>query len=105
MPAVSSIPGVVDAILLHGPHADRDAPPDLLIEVPHGATKTEDFTSLAALLKSPLPDSLIDFFYVNTDAGAFELGEAVATKLLEAEPRRSVAILRCRIPRTFIDCN
>ncbi|HEU5058663.1 MAG TPA: hypothetical protein VFU21_19150, partial [Kofleriaceae bacterium] len=45
------------------------------------------------------------FFHVNTDAGAPELGEAVARAFVAAEPARSVAILRCRIPRTFIDCN
>jgi predicted N-formylglutamate amidohydrolase len=100
-----SIPGVVDCHLHHGERADHAAAPDLLIEVPHGATRTSDFDALAALLRSPLPPSLVDFFHVNTDAGAFELGEAVARAFVDAEPARSVAILRCRIPRTFIDCN
>ncbi|HUR27359.1 MAG TPA: N-formylglutamate amidohydrolase, partial [Planctomycetota bacterium] len=54
---------------------------------------------------SPLPADLVDFFHVNTDAGAPELGEAVARRFLAEEPKRTVAILRCRIPRTFIDCN
>jgi predicted N-formylglutamate amidohydrolase len=64
-----------------------------------------DFTSLAAKLTSPLPDGLVDFFHVNTDAGAPELAEGIATRLVAEDPARSVAIVRCRIPRTFIDCN
>jgi predicted N-formylglutamate amidohydrolase len=104
-PPVESIPEVVDVHRLHGERSERAAPPDLLIEIPHGATRTEDFTALAARLVSPLPADLVDFFHVNTDAGAPELGEAVARAIVAAEPARSVAILRCRIPRTFIDCN
>jgi hypothetical protein len=101
----ATIPGVLDARVLRGPEARADAAPDLLIEVPHGATRTEDFTALASRLTSPLPDALVDFFYVNTDVGAWELAEAVAARLAALAPARSVALLRCRIPRTFIDCN
>jgi len=104
-PPFSSIPDVVDVSLVAGERADRAAPPDLLIEIPHGATRTADFTALAALLESPLPDDLVDFFHVNTDAGAPELALAVASDLVACEPARAVAVLRCRIPRTFIDCN
>jgi predicted N-formylglutamate amidohydrolase len=82
-----------------------DAVPDLLIEIPHGATRTVDFTQLAARLLSPLPADLVDFFHVNTDAGAPELALATARALVAAQPQRRVAIARCRIPRTFIDCN
>jgi predicted N-formylglutamate amidohydrolase len=102
--AMASIPDIVDLHLFRGERA-ADRPPDLLVEVPHGATRTEDFERLARLLVSPLPPSLVDFFHVNTDAGAFELAEAVARAFVLAEPERSVAVLRCRIPRTFIDCN
>ncbi len=80
-------------------------PADLLIEVPHGATSTSDFTALAAQLTSPLPDALVDFFHVNTDTGAPELAQVIAERLVLAHPERAVTILRCRIPRTFIDCN
>src|SRR5688500_9403014 len=52
-----------------------------------------------------MPASLVDFFHVNTDAGAPELGEETARVFVAAEPARSVLLLRCRIPRTFIDCN
>lgn len=100
-----SIPGVVDVLLVRGAAADAGAPPDLLIEIPHGATSTVDFTRLAAQLGSPLPPDLVDFFHVNTDAGAPELALAAAAALVAAEPQRAVAIACCRIPRTFIDCN
>ncbi|MFO0645446.1 MAG: N-formylglutamate amidohydrolase [Polyangiales bacterium] len=105
MTPFTSIPGVVDITVSRGAQAPADAAPDLVIEVPHGATRTTDFTSLQALLKSPLPASLVDFFHVNTDAGAPELAEAVASRVVAAMPARAVAVLRCRVPRTFIDCN
>jgi hypothetical protein len=52
-----------------------------------------------------LPENLVDFFHVNTDAGAPELAVATARRFVELEPTKTVAVLRCRIPRTFIDCN
>lgn len=99
------IPGILDTQIFHGARTSPGAPPDLLIEIPHGATTTSDFESLARLLSSPLPTALIDFFYVNTDAGAPELAVAIAERLVADEPSRTVAVLRCRVPRTFIDCN
>ncbi len=105
MPPYASIPGVLDLHRIDGARADREAPADLVIEVPHGATATADFTSLAARLKSPLPDALVDFFHVNTDAGAPELARSVAARFVEDHPTRAVLVLRCRVPRTFIDCN
>jgi predicted N-formylglutamate amidohydrolase len=103
--SATSVPGIADLEIVRGPGARVDAPIDLLIEIPHGATRTEDFSTLAARLTSPLPDALVDFFHVNTDAGAPELGSATARYFVAAAPERSVAIVRCRIPRTFIDCN
>lgn len=105
MSAFTSIPGVVDATVVRGRDAGHADAPALLIEVPHGATRTSDFTSLAAQLTSPLPTGLVDFFHVNTDVGAPELAHATAARLLDLRPRLSIAILRCRIPRTLIDCN
>ena len=99
----SSLPGVADLHVLTG--AQAGPVPDLLIEVPHGATRTADFEALEAQLHGPRPDGLIDFFYVNTDVGAPELAHAVAELLVVLDPRRSVLVLSSRIPRTFIDCN
>ena len=80
-------------------------PPSLLIEVPHGADEAAHYWALAAQLRGPFPAQLERFFFVNTDVGAFALGLAVARGLVAAEPRRSARVLRCLIPRTFIDCN
>lgn len=101
MPLPQSIPGVVDVQRL----GDPARTPELIIEVPHGATATADFTALERLLQSPLPAQLADFFHVNTDIGAPELGVAIATELLKRRSGGGVIILRCRVPRTFIDCN
>jgi len=108
MSSLQSIPGIVEVEVIRGQDArvgGSEPPLDLVIEIPHGATSTSDFTSLAARLTSPLPEGLVDFFHVNTDAGAPELAVATAHHLVAADPTRTIAILRCRIPRTFIDCN
>ncbi len=99
-----SIAGVVEVVVVRG-SACVDGPPALLIEVPHGATKASHFTSLQAQLKGEFPKDLIDFFFVNTDVGAPEVGVAVAQAYVKARPSTSVALLHCQIPRTFIDCN
>ena len=91
MLALHGIPDIIDIQLLYGPDARDGAAPDLIVEVPHGATATTDFTSLAAQLASPLPASLVDFFHVNTDAGAPELALAVARRFTALEPSRTVA--------------
>ena len=97
---------VLDGLLISGDRAVAPAAtPDLLIEVPHGATKTSDFHAFESALRSPLPANLVDFFHVNTDAGAPELAEAIAREVVRAEPSRVTLVIRCRIPRTFIDCN
>jgi hypothetical protein len=101
----ASIPGILDVTVVRGAHAAAGTAPDLVIEVPHGATTTADFTAAAAPLTSALPDDLVAFFHVNTDAGAPELAVAIAHHITDADPARSVVVVRCRIPRTFIDCN
>ena len=103
MAAPASIPGIVDVTVLRGASA-ADAP-DLVIEIPHGATETVDFTRMADRLTSPLPEGLVDFFHVNTDAGAPELALATAARLVATDPTRTVTVVRCRVPRTFLDCN
>ncbi|HEY0190865.1 MAG TPA: N-formylglutamate amidohydrolase, partial [Kofleriaceae bacterium] len=96
---------IVDVAAVRGRLARPGAAPDLIFEIPHGATETADYARLAARLTSPLPDGLIDFFHVNTDAGAPELAVAIADRVVTDLPELSVAIVRCRVPRTFIDCN
>lgn len=104
-PPVASVPGVCEARLLRGARAPAGAPPDLLVEVPHGATRQAHLDALRAALHGPFPEDLDAFFHVNTDAGAPELALEVARRLVEEEPARAVLVLRSEIPRTFIDCN
>jgi len=100
-----SVPGVLDVKVVRGLGAVADAPIDLLIEIPHGATTTQDYEAIAAQLESPLPAGLIDFFRVNTDIGAPELAFAFADRVVELDPTLTVMILRARVPRTFLDFN
>lgn len=76
--------------------------PDLLIEVPHGATERRHFDAVAERLAGPLPAGLEAFFHVNTDEGAPELALALARRLA-ADWR--VRVVRALIPRTLIDVN
>lgn len=78
-------------------------PATLLIEVPHGATTHEHFQAVRDRMTSPLPEDLEQFYYVNTDVGAPECAEYAAERLAEAG--RSVVVVRCLVPRTFVDCN
>ena len=98
----SSIPGVADVEVLRGARAA--GAPALLVEVPHGAERA-DYDALRAELAGPLPADLHEFFSVNTDVGAWPLGRRVAEAIVATDPRRSAIAIRCRIPRTFIDCN
>lgn len=96
---VSSVPGVLD-VERFGAASD---PVGLVIEVPHGATETADFEALAARLVGPQPEGLVEFFHVNTDVGAPELAAEVARRV--SREGRAALVLRCRVPRTFVDTN
>ena len=80
-----------------------DERPQLLIEVPHAADILQQFDVVRSRLRSDLPDRLEEFFFVNTDVGTTAVARAVAALLAE----RGVAtrIVRCLVPRTFVDCN
>lgn len=104
-----ALPGSLDGVLevqqVRGARARPDAPADLLLEIPHGATRAHHFAALRQQLKGPFPDELIDFFFVNTDVGAPEAARALAAHVVAKDPARAVTLLVCQIPRTFIDCN
>ena len=100
-----SIPGVCDVTLVRGRKAAAGAVPDLLLEVPHGATRAAHFAALRSELRGEFPEGLEDFFYVNTDVGAPEVAQRVAERWTAAHTDRSALVVRCLIPRTFIDCN
>lgn len=100
-----SDPEVCEVLLRAGPRATPGRPPDLLLEVPHGATRTAEYLALRRRMRGALPEGLEDFFHVNTDAGAPELALAIAGAFVARCPERSALILRSRIPRTLTDCN
>jgi hypothetical protein len=100
-----TIEGVVDIHHFDGDDSDATAPAQLVIEIPHGATKTRHFTALKAQLVGPFPGDLVDFFHVNTDVGAPEVGLALAARYVQQHPAHRVEVLVCQIPRTFIDTN
>lgn len=89
---------IEDVCELHGP---LDA--ELLIELPHGATEQVDYDRVRARIASPLPADLDGFFRVNTDVGSPEVAFAISAALEAAG--RSALVVRCRLPRTFVDCN
>jgi len=101
----TSVADVCNTGVVSGAKADPQAAPDLLIEVPHGATRLLHYESLRGLLKGDYPDDLIKFFYVNTDVGAPETAVVIARGLLARQPELKIRILRSLVPRTFIDCN
>ncbi len=97
---LSSVDGVCD-IEVHRPASTPRG--WLLIEVPHGATRTSDYAMLSRRLKSELPAQLDHFFYVNTDIGAPEGAQWLGRSL--SAYGFGVVVARCLIPRTFIDTN
>lgn len=99
----TSIERVCDVALVRGGRSRGE--PDLLLEVPHGATRAADYDSLARELRGPFPADLRDFFFVNTDVGAPEVAQRIAELVVEAQPTLCAAVVRSRIPRTFVDCN
>ena len=124
---VTSLPEVCDVEIVTAPGLapNADTVPELLFEIPHGASATRHYDAIRAHLATALPDDLIDFFHVNTDVGSYEYARRVAEFLVdpglvrELEPYltantrekvdalrpRSVALVRCLIPRTFVDTN
>ena len=105
MRSPTSIDGVAFVERLDGPGADPDAPPALLVEVPHGADRRAHYDALRGRLRSLLPDDLHIFFHMNTDVGAWALGRRAAERVLAAHPSRSALLVRCLLPRTFVDTN
>lgn len=105
MTTLAPVPDVADVTLARGPEARADAAPDLLLEVPHGATRAAHFDALRSALRGAYAADLRDFFFVNTDVGAPELAHRIAARFVAAHPTRTAAVVVCRVPRTFVDCN
>lgn len=99
-----SVSGVCD-VERWGP---ADGPPEVVLEVPHGATLRRHYDDLRKRLGSTgLPDGLEAFFFVNTDVGAPECAAEMARVLSGGEigRPRTVEVVRGLLPRTFIDLN
>ena len=104
--AIGSVPDVCEVEGV----GDRRLAPELLVEVPHGATLARHFDTVRARLVGRFPEDLASFFFVNTDVGAPECAIALARLAVEPEqgagPGIAAAlVLRCLIPRTFADTN
>jgi predicted N-formylglutamate amidohydrolase len=102
--SLQSIPDVCEVALYRRARGPA-APPTLLLEVAHGATLAQHFTRLRAALVGDYPADLQDFFHVNTDVGAPEVAARVAERFVAARPACSALLVRCLLPRTFVDCN
>lgn len=102
---IRAVAGVVDVEFVCGAAAPAGAVPDLLLEVPHGATRTGHFERARERLRGDIDARLIDFFFVNTDVGAPELARAIAGQVVAAAPTRTAVLVRSLLPRTFVDCN
>lgn len=100
------IPGVRETMILAAAGARPDEPPDLLVEVPHGATREADYEALRRRLFGDFPADLREFFFVNTDVGAPECAVAFARRVVDtASGPRKALVVRGLLPRTFVDCN
>ena len=100
MAPFDSIPDIA-----HVEHLGADAPPRLLIEVPHGADRRAHYDAWRSKMVGALPDDLHCFFHINTDVGAWQYGRRVAERIALARPEISALLIRCLVPRTFIDTN
>ncbi len=120
---IASTEHVCEVGVIASPGADPSAAPDMLFEVPHGATRRSHYDAIRHQLQGDLPEGLVDFFFVNTDVGSTEVARRVAelvvgtasslhdlldpdlSREVARRPARSILVLRCLIPRTFIDVN
>ena len=116
-----ALPDVYDVEVVAGSGGDGTRRPELLIELPHGATRRRHFEATRRRLVGEFPEDLEQFFFVNTDVGCIEVARQVARMVTspsgDPEVDRltdgagagravgSVLILRGLVARTFIDCN
>ena len=102
---VASLPGVAQVEHLRGASSRPDTPPSLLVEVPHGADQAAHYAACRERLCGEFPKDLQHFFFVNTDVAAWDLGVAAARAYLQARPQEVALLVRCLVPRTFVDTN
>lgn len=105
---LESIKDVCDVSLVAHPEADPHSPPDVFIELPHGATE-QGHLDVAKAWTRQYPGPRHDlFFYANTDQGSPEFAAYFAARItdpsLGLKPMK-VLILRALLPRTILDPN
>lgn len=121
-----SIPNILEVWEINGPEAPSQGTPDVLIELPHGATKGIHLQRAKAFTRQYPGDRYDKFFYANTDQGSPEYGlhfaeclcnpawveqhqhqfEASAVAFLKAKAARMrVLMIRALLPRTVVDVN
>lgn len=108
LPPPVALSGICEVEFFPAGGGDPEVAPELLIEIPHGATRGAHFDDLRRRLVGPFPDDLEAFFFVNTDVGAPECARHIARSVAgpgTAIRPLSAVILRSLIPRTFVDCN
>lgn len=101
---IDPIPDVAEVTIVRGALAGSAAP-TLLFEVPHGATRRSHYDRTRDVLRGDYPDDLRDFFFVNTDVGSPEVALAAAERFVGQRPHAAALVVRCLVPRTFVDCN
>ncbi len=101
MTPADSVPDIAHVERIGAPGVE----PRLLIEVPHGADRRAHYDAWRRKLVGTLPPDLHCFFHVNTDVGAWQYGRRVAERVAAARADVGVLLVRCLVPRTFIDTN
>ncbi len=101
---IRSIPEICEVARIGG---KGRRPAAFLLEVPHGATTLDHYTTVRNRLRGALPDRLEEFYFVNTDVGAPECAHKIAELIVAGShnPATGVLVVRSLVPRTFIDCN
>ena len=102
---MQAIPNICDVIWINGKDADAADPPDVFIELPHGATEMAHLQEAKGLTREYPGDRHDFFFTANTDQGSPEYALVLARKLVAAAPTMKVLLLRCLLPRTIVDVN
>jgi hypothetical protein len=118
--ALQSIPDVCDVWTVAGPEADADAPPQVLLEMPHGATRMRDLATAKTWTREYPEERYDKFFLANTDQGSAEYGARLAARLCDPAGARAlglpaaaalraakmkVLLVRALLPRTIVDVN
>lgn len=113
---LQSIPYVCDVSLFSGPTAPPGAPPDIFIELPHGATRLAHLQQTKTMASQYPGDEHDLFFLANTDQGSPEYATELAKQLTSPEAWQDqtkakrasslrILMVRSLLPRAILDVN